>query len=52
MVRDIAEQLKARFSEMGVEVPLEEIEKKLDVLINEFRVPIEEAKRSVVSQYV
>ena len=51
MVRDIAEQLKARFSEMDVEVPLEEIEKKLDELINKFRVPVEEAKRSVVSQY-
>ncbi|NYT00174.1 MAG: replication factor A [Methanocellales archaeon] len=51
MVRDIAEQLKARFSEMDVEVPLEDIEKKLDELINKFRVPVEEAKRSVVSQY-
>ncbi len=51
MVKDIAEQLKARFSEMGVEVPLKEIEKKLDELINKFRVPVEEAKRSVVSQY-
>lgn len=51
MVREIAEQLKVRFSEMGLEVPLEEIEKKLEELIKRFRVPVEEAKRSVLSQY-
>lgn len=52
MVKDIAEQLKSRFSEMGLDVPLEEIESKLDELINKFRVPVDEAKRSVVSQYL
>jgi len=52
MVKDIAEQLKSRFSEMGLDVPLEDIESKLDELINKFRVPVDEAKRSVVSQYL
>lgn len=52
MIKEIAEQLKTRFSEMDIEVPLEEIESKLDALINEYRVPVDEAKRSVVNQYL
>ncbi len=52
MIKEIAEQLKTRFSEMGIEAPLEEIESKLDALINEYRVPADEAKRSVVNQYL
>jgi len=52
MVKDIAEQLKSRFSEMGLDVPLEDIESKLDELTNKFGVPVDEAKRSVVSQYL
>ncbi|ATZ60598.2 MAG: replication factor A [Methanosarcinales archaeon Met12] len=52
MIKEIAKQLKTRFSEMGIEAPLEEIESKLGALINEYRVPVDEAKRSVVNQYL
>lgn len=52
MIKEIAEQLKTRFSEMGIEAPMEEIESKLDDLINKYRVTVDEAKRSVVNQYL
>ena len=52
MLRDIAEQLKTHFAEKDIEVSLEEIEEELDKWINKFRVPVEEAKRVIVRQYV
>ncbi|MCD1295932.1 replication factor A [Methanocella sp. CWC-04] len=51
MVKELAKELRSRFSEMGAEVPLKEIESKLDTLINQYKVPEEEAKRTVFNQY-
>jgi replication factor A1 len=52
MVKDIAKELKGRFSDMNADVPVKDIEAKLDLLINKYKVPEEEAKRSVYNQYV
>lgn len=51
MVKEFAKELKDRFSSMGAEVPLKEIEQKLDLLINQYKVPEEEARRTVFNQY-
>ncbi len=47
-VRQIAEELHGRFSE---DVSVDEIEESLDSLINEYQVPEDEARRSVISRY-
>ena len=52
MVKDIAKELREKFSQMGADVPLKEIEQKLDLLINQYKVPEDEAKRTVMNQYV
>lgn len=52
MVKEYAKEMKKKFSEMGADVPQKEIESKLDLLINQYRVPEEEAKRTVFNQYV
>ena len=52
MVKEIAKEMKKKFSELGAEVPQKEIEAKLDLLINQYRVPEEEARRTVFNQYV
>jgi ssDNA-binding replication factor A large subunit len=44
---DVHDQLADR-----VEVSVDDIEDRLDTLVNEYRVPIEEARRSVVSHYL
>ncbi len=49
-VKKIAAQMCNRFSELGVECSASEIEEKLGILMNEFKVPVEEARRSVISQ--
>lgn len=45
--QDIHEQLPD-----DADVELDEIEERLDTLVNEYRVPMEEARRSVVSNYL
>jgi len=50
--KQLAEQIHARFLELNVEVPVFEIENRLDALINEFKVPADEAKRSVTSYFL
>ena len=35
-----------------IDVDVEDVEARLDTLINEYRVPAEEARRSVVSHYL
>jgi replication factor A1 len=52
MVKELAKEMKKKFSEMGAEVSQKEIEAKLDLLINQYKVPEEEAKRTVFNQYV
>ncbi len=45
-IRQIAEEIHERFSEHG-DVDLEEIESRLENLVDEYKVPIDEARRSV-----
>jgi replication factor A1 len=52
MVKDTAKELREKFSQMGADVPLKEIEQKLDLLINQYKVPEDEARRTVMNQYV
>lgn len=51
-MKEIAKDIQARFKEKDVQVELDEIETRLDALINEFRVPEEEARRSVVNYFL
>jgi len=51
MVRELARELKEKFSSLGADVPLKEIEQKLDLLMNQYKVPEEEARRTVYNQY-
>lgn len=50
--KQLAEQIHARFLELNVEVPVFEIKNRLDALINEFKVPADEAKRSVTNYFL
>ncbi len=51
MVKELARELKDKFSSMGADVPLKEIEQKLDLLVNQYKVPEDEARRTVYNQY-
>jgi ssDNA-binding replication factor A large subunit len=50
-LKELAEQISARFFDQGVEIPASEIEKRLHSLVDDFKVPTEEARRSVVAYY-
>jgi replication factor A1 len=50
-VRQHAEDVREQFSE-HLDLTVEEVEERLDNLVNEYRVPLEEARRSVVSHYL
>ena len=50
-VRDHAEEIHEQFSD-HIEVTVEEIAERLDNLVSEYKVPIEEARRSVESHYL
>jgi replication factor A1 len=52
MVKEIAKEIRKKFSELGADVPQKEIESKLDLLVNQYKVPEEEARRTVFNQYV
>jgi replication factor A1 len=53
MVKELAKELKEKFASMGAaDVPLKEIEGKLDLLVNQYKVPEDEARRTVYNQYV
>src|SRR5659263_266104 len=49
---EITKQLEARFLELGVKVETNEIDIKLDQLINTFKVPPEEARRNVINYFL
>jgi replication factor A1 len=49
---DIATKIEARFTELGIKVQLDEIETRLDQLINKFKVPPEEARRNVINYFL
>nr|WP_321497452.1 replication factor A [uncultured Methanolobus sp.] len=51
-MKQLAQEISARFSELGVEIPIGEIEERLDKMINKFKVPREEARRSVVNYFL
>jgi len=48
---ELAEQIRIHFFEQGIEVPASEIEQRLQNLICDFKVPVKEARRSVISYY-
>ena len=52
MIKETAKQIEDRFSEMGFNIPNSEIESRLEKLLNEFKVPAEEARRSVVNYFL
>ncbi len=49
---DITKQIEARFQELGISLQTNEIETRLDQLINKFKVPPEEARRNVVNYFL
>lgn len=51
-MKQLAQEISARFTELGVEIPIEEIEERLDKMIHKFKVPKEEARRSVVNYFL
>ncbi|HTY90020.1 MAG TPA: replication factor A [Methanocella sp.] len=52
MLKELAKEMRKKISELGADVPQKEIEAKLDLLVNQYRVPEEEARRTVFNQYV
>ena len=50
-VRKHAEDIHEQFSE-HLDVTVEDVEQRLDNLVNEYRVPAEEARRSVINHYL
>jgi len=50
-VRQYAEEIHEQFSE-HLDIAVEDVESRLDNLVNEYKVPVEEARRSVVNHYL
>ena len=50
-VRQHAERIHEQFSDT-LDITVEEVEERLDTLVNEYKVPAEEARRSVTSSYL
>jgi len=50
--KQLAEQIHARLLELNVEIPVFEIENRLNSLIGDFKVPADEAKRSVTNYFL
>ncbi|MFB6177807.1 MAG: replication factor A, partial [Halobaculum sp.] len=50
-LRTHAEEISAQFSD-HIDVSTDEIEEKLETLVEEYSVPVEEARRSVTSSYL
>ncbi len=51
-MKQLAKEISTKFNELGVEIPIGEIEERLDKMINKFKVPKEEARRSVVNYFL
>jgi len=49
---ETATKIVSRFTELGIKVQPEEIETRLDQLINKFKVPPEEARRNVINYFL
>lgn len=52
MTKKPAEKIQSRFAEIGTDVNIDEITKRLDDLVGRFKVPLPEAERSVVSYFL
>jgi len=50
-VQQHAEQIHDQFSD-ELDITVEDVEERLDTLVNEYKVPTEEARRSVTSSYI
>ncbi|MCQ1535609.1 replication protein A [Methanosarcina sp. KYL-1] len=51
-MKQTAESIKDRFLKLGIDVPEEDIESRLDELITKFKVPSNEAQRSVTNYFL
>ncbi len=51
-MKQTAEFIRERILKLGIDVPLEEIESRLDELITRFKVPSNEAQRSVTNYFL
>jgi replication factor A1 len=51
-MKQYAEPIKERFSKLGTDIPVEDIESRLAELITKFKVPPNEAQRSVTSYFL
>lgn len=51
-MNQISESIKDRFLKLGIDVPLADIEIRLDELITKFKVPSSEAQRSVTNYFL
>ena len=51
-LRETAEEIHEQFAEQVDGLTVEEIEERLDTLVNDYRVPLDEATRSVESTYL
>jgi replication factor A1 len=52
MIKEISKQIEDRFHQKGFDIPVNEIESRLNRLLNEFKVPPQEAQRSVVNFFL
>lgn len=51
-MKQTAESIRDRFLKLGIDVPIEDIESRLDELITKFKVPSNEAQRSVTNYFL
>lgn len=51
-MNEMIESIKERFLKLGIDVPKEDIESRLDELITKFKVPSNEAQRSVTNYFL
>jgi replication factor A1 len=51
-MKQMAESIRYRILKLGIDVPLEDIENRLDELITKFKVPSNEAQRSVTNYFL
>lgn len=51
-MKETSQEIYSKFQELGVEIPLQDIEDRLDKMVSKFKVPKEEARRSVVNYFL
>ncbi len=51
-IKETANNIRARFSELGLDISIDEIEERLEKLLTKFKVPEDEAYRSVVNYFL